>query len=514
MEERMIFAGCEDLLTQRDPSSIAPGFFERLVGQARVNWASRVPPRLPSQANWKLRSALDVTTTPGARLEKQLEKAIAAELKDDGWGSAVPTASGLINSRLRQMNIDLVHRIPDGFQFIELKWGANEPVLAALQMMRYAALYMLYRLEPQLRSTFQSNEMLNARRVGFEVLARCRDYHSIYDLQAFESRINHELFAFCDSNVPGLSAEFCFRCFPCKFVFISGMDPWKIRRAVLARHSPFPEIHIQGCDHKAVTSLADWRAHGLPEERRYQWKPGRSACELATNWTSSGTLRVPNELRALLDSHPETYNVRFSMGFIERETLLPCSALGPRCHDLLLLGSTPAGDGVVLSIEAKADESFDKTIGQKIAELGGRRSNFPSRVEWLAQYLFGESAFLDFKQRLLKSFYEEMHYQLLAAVAGVCIEAERHGAKHAILIVHEFRTTLTEDQKMDENSRILNSFSKHLWEKNSAMMVLSDALSGPLEMRSGIFDGVPFPDNVRLFIGKLRTDLSSPACSS
>jgi hypothetical protein len=94
----MVFKGCEELLKQSDPSLIPVGFFDHLVRSARVNWSKRGVPRLPSAANWKLRSALHVTKTDGQRFEKQLEKAAAMALQGDGWGNAVPTASGLVDS--------------------------------------------------------------------------------------------------------------------------------------------------------------------------------------------------------------------------------------------------------------------------------------------------------------------------------------------------------------------------------------------------------------------------------
>jgi len=488
----------------------------------------RTVPRLPSHANWALRSALHVTRTDGERIEKQLEKSIAAACKNEGWGNAVSTASGLISSGGRQMNIDLVHRIPNGFGFIELKWKTDDPVLAATQLMRYAALYMLYRLEPELMAALPANEMLRAPHVKFEVLAPQPYYFSRFDLLAFQGRVQQELHAFCSSHIPDLTAEFAHRAFPCNFHFVPGMASEHVRSAVLNRASPFlqivtqpgallkqhppsQQIRMRGCSGETVASLADWQVYGLPEERRHHWKLGRSACELATSWSRQGTIQIPREVEAMLAGHVETHGHHLDTGHIEHETALPYSTKGPRCHDLLLTGSSIAGSPIVLSIEAKADEPFDAPVWKKLAAVRGRHSNIPARLEWFTQYLFGESAFLDSETGTLKKVYRDMPYQLMAAVAGICLEAELHSSRQAIFIVHEFQTFLTDPVKMELNAVALGAFFKHLAIRNSfsKTSIPNGSLAGPVEMRSGSFNGVPFPSHIQLLIGKIRTDTTT-----
>jgi hypothetical protein len=523
----MVFAGCEQVFNQKNPALIAPGFFEDVVRIARANWVGRGSLRYPSEANWTFRSALSVTQTDGKWIEKQLEKAIATSCRDDGWGNAVPTASGLVSaSGGKHMNIDLVERLTDGFRFVELKWKADDPVRAATQMMRYAALYMLYRLEPEIMAALPSKEMLRVPHVRFEVLAPREFYVSRFELLAFESFINRELREFCSSHLPNLTADFSYRSFPPEFNFIPGMDYEVVRKAVLDRGSPFQHIvkgneilldrrlpsqqlHIRGCHGTTVTSLADWQAFGLPQERSHHWKPGRSACELATSWTRGEMIRIPGEVDGLLSSNVETRDHLWTAGYIEHETALPFSTRGPRCHDLFLTGTSITGIPAVLSIEAKADESFDAPLWKKLAALEGKRSNLPLRIEWLTQYLFGESAFTDSEHQLLKELYEDMPYQLLAATAAVCLEAERHLTKQAIFVVHEFRTSLTEDGKLEINNVAFEKFFNHLATQNGLVTGETHAgiLAGPLKMRSGSFNAIRFPSQIQLFVGKIRTDL-------
>jgi hypothetical protein len=173
-------------------------------------------------------------------LEKQLQKNIAILLQDEGWGNDVPTASGLVNDRSRQMNIDLAHRIPGGFEFIELKLESNTPYEAALQILRYGAVYMLYRLEPELAKRFRGNQMMNAKHIVLEVLAPDRYYRSKdADLPLLETELNRQVGEFAEEQVGGLSLSFRFMAFQGDFVFSPGMNCDLIRDAVRGRRSPF-----------------------------------------------------------------------------------------------------------------------------------------------------------------------------------------------------------------------------------------------------------------------------------
>ena len=212
-------------------------------------------------------------------------------------------------------------------------------------------------------------------------------------------------------------------------------------------------------------------------------------------------------MEVLFESDSKLKGLTFDRGFIEHETALPFSSSGPRCHDLFLRGVLTDGAPVAVSIEAKADEPFDTTVGDKVRALAQKKSNFPSRLEWLAHYLFGESAFLDFEKRVLKLNYASMPYQLLSAFGGVCVEAQTQKASHAVLIIHEFRTDLTDDTKMAYNSVALEDF--FLWKKNGLAREagLYHSLEGPLKTREGEFCAVKFPSSLQLWVGKIVTNL-------
>jgi hypothetical protein len=233
-----------------------PGFrdthrlFEQVYERIRTNWISnRAGERWPSQSNWVLRVAPEFTQHATQRLEKQLQKNIAVLLQDEGWGNDVPTASGLVNDHGRQMNIDLAHQIPDGFEFIELKLESNTPYEAARQILRYGAVYVLYRLEPELARRFKGNRMMNAKRIVLEVLAPDR-YYTLgdADLPLLEAELDRQVAKFAEERVGGLSLSFRFMAFQANFVFMPGMNSDLIREAVRGRRSPFSRLKTSAND--------------------------------------------------------------------------------------------------------------------------------------------------------------------------------------------------------------------------------------------------------------------------
>ena len=258
----MLLNGCEEILSVTDPALFQPGFFGVLYECIRSNWLDRPRSSPPSQTNWTFRSALNFTPEPTKHFEKQLEKTIASIFALEDWGNAVPTASGLVDSRHRHMSIDLVHRIPGGFEFIELKLKANDPVTAASQALRYAAIYLLYRREPELRTLYRANEMLTARRVVFEVLAPFDYYRSKHNLKVFENFLTNELQSFCAESLPDLQIDFRYRCFPKHFEYTPGMNENAIREAVKTRNSPFQTFSLIGarrsCNWELRTVATTW----------------------------------------------------------------------------------------------------------------------------------------------------------------------------------------------------------------------------------------------------------------
>ncbi len=505
------------------------GLFNRIYECIRVNWLRfRRDDRWPSAANWVLRVAPNFTYEPTKHFEKQFQKQIAICLENQGWGNDVPTASGLVDSQGRHINIDNAHRIDDGFEFVELKVDADDPYKAACQIARYGAIYMLYRLDTELRMRFKGNAMIGAKRIVLEVLAPYRYYsHSEVDLPTLECQLNTQVSAFAASYCAALSLSFRFRAFPPSFEYQPGMDCELIRDAVRGRVSPFAEsteptlstpsedaqtVDMRGYAGEPIRSFDDWEQRALPPERKArQWKEGRSEFELARSWTASGAVAVPPEITQVLDVQEGTRHTAIKSGRTQHETPLPFGDRAPRCHDLTLLAER---DGWVtaICIEAKADEPFGRTVAEELQEARDRRgTRFPERLDWLTSSLFGIPAFRDAERLELSNAVANLRYQLFTAVAGTLIEAQARQATTAILLIHEFRTLATVDAKLQHNAEALNRFlslfCSHNGGPDEAVCLGHGEMLGPISVIERPIAGLPvITSEVPLFIGKIRTD--------
>ncbi len=217
------------------------GLFEEMYGQIRKNWLLfHEPDRWPTKKNWVLRVAPRFTPNSTKYIEKQLQKEIAIALEFEGWGNDMPTASGLVNSGSRQMNVDIAHELTDGIELFEVKVASNTPYEAALQILRYGAIYSLYRLEPELAKRFRENKVILAKRVALKVLAPCSYYsNSNVDLSLLEVQIDRQVRHFAEHIFDKFEMSFEFQAFPVGFNYQPGMDREALCDAVRRRCSPF-----------------------------------------------------------------------------------------------------------------------------------------------------------------------------------------------------------------------------------------------------------------------------------
>ena len=513
------------MLPERD------GLFELIYEQILTNWHRRSEQdRWPTPSNWILRVVPDYTHDSRRHFEKQLQKQIAICLEDEGWGNDVPTASGLIDSGGRQMNVDLAHRVTDGFELVELKLESNTPYDAAIQVLRYGAIYMLYRLEPDLARRFQSHEMIRAKRIVLVVLAPYGYFsQSDVDLPLLERQLNRDVAIFANKHNSAVSLSFHFAALPPEFIYKPGMDCGVIRGAVRHRASPFSEqsepqgsvpqygespmaVAIKGYANQPIRSFADWEKYALPPDRRTRhWKEGRSAFELGRIWTISGKPAAPAVLVQLLKSHEGTKRTVIKSGITEHETFLPFGNRGPRCHDLSLQAERD-DSAITICIEAKADEPFGGTVEEELRKARQRPvTRFPERLDWLTRSLLGVPAYTDADHQVLSEVISVLPYQLFAAIAGTLLEAGIRGAITAIFLVHEFRTTATVDAKMEANADALNSFLSLLQSVNGGpdedRQLQPGEIIGPiLIIERPVAGSARLPCQIPLFIGKIRTD--------
>jgi hypothetical protein len=198
-------------------------------------------------------------------------------------------------------------------------------------------------------------------------------------------------------------------------------------------------------------------------------------------------------------------------GYAELKTKLRGERGGERNHDLLLVGRTPS-EKVVLGVEGKADETFDRTLAErweearKTIEEKKEPTNWPKRLGRLAPALLGVEATMP--DGSLNPSIAEVPYQLLSALAGTLIEAEDREAQLAILVAHTFRTAKTTDERIAANHEALADFIARFADE-STNEIGEEQLYGPFQAHD-----VPssrIPSSIEFLIGALTTDLRGGA---
>jgi hypothetical protein len=236
-----------------------------------------------------------------------------------------------------------------------------------------------------------------------------------------------------------------------------------------------------------IESIEDWFRLAPPAGGRRQWKEGRSAKEAARRWLQG----VPPEVAEALDFHVDLRG--FTATFAEPEVKTELDEFPrKRNHDLIVEGQGPNGS-VLLCVEAKADETFDKTVAVRLDEAVPT-SNLPERIRRISLALFGDGRVEPIA---------DLRYQLLQACAGSLIEAQNRRVQSCVLLVHVFRTRLTDDQRIADNAADLDRFVAHL-SGGASTAVPSNGAVGPIAVPGYM----TVPHSERLYIAKATADLT------
>lgn len=200
-------------------------------------------------------------------------------------------------------------------------------------------------------------------------------------------------------------------------------------------------------DGTPITKYEDW----TPPKMAYHWKDDRSAKELAKAWFRPGHLTPPDEFMVLLHSEERFRGLQFISGIPEHVTRLPEKGEG-RNHDLWLHGKT-LSESVTTCIEAKADEPFGKeTVGEYRLSANKRRASgkstrAPERITKLLSIVpAGDTR------------WDKVRYQLLTAICGAALQAQKDQSTVAVLVIHEFHTQSTKAEKLEANDDAFQDF--------------------------------------------------------
>lgn len=156
---------------------------------------------------------------------------------------------------------------------------------------------------------------------------------------------------------------------------------------------------------------------------------------------------------------PRLAGFRTERAIVEAQTRFDAHRGGPRNHDLLIVGAAE-GRRVVVSVEAKADETFGETVAEyQTAAQRKLDKGVPTRaldrLAGLVAAIAGHNAPL--------STVVGLRYQLLSATAGALASAFDEGADQAVVFVYEFATATTTASKRAANDAALLAFLRSLF---------------------------------------------------
>lgn len=203
-----------------------------------------------------------------------------------------------------------------------------------------------------------------------------------------------------------------------------------------------------------IESLDDWRVHAGPKTPD-QWVDHRSAKESARAWLREGSAGIPSEIRALLASHPDFSEI--ARWEAEPEARVRFDSFRGESSNLdVLLRAEDSSGSFIVGVEAKADETFSVILSDARRSAEKRleqnpRSKGVERLELLLGGLFGGGTTGEID-------LADLRYQLCTATAAVLSEADRTGSDRAVLVIHEFVTSKTEDRLHRENAADLDRF--------------------------------------------------------
>jgi len=249
---------------------------------------------------------------------------------------------------------------------------------------------------------------------------------------------------------------------------------------------------IRNMNGDEIHSVDEWFKYAPPKMGIRHWKDKRSAKEAAKAWIGTGKPVMPIELKSVLDTHQFTKDFYPDWVIPEMITVLDNFKGEHRNQDLGISGASPEGK-VFISVEAKADEPFDKMISMQISNAK-EGSKIPARIEGFSKAIFG---------RPVDDRIGQLKYQLLTGLAGALIEAKSQNADYAVFIVHEFISRSLDAKKLSRNSDDFQMFFEELTEISGL-----NYGDGKLHEIRSVPGGEFVPAGMPLLSGKIQTQLT------
>ena len=167
----------------------------------------------PSGKNWRFEARPKISPKNKSP-EVCLERAIVRLQKRKEWANQSPVASGVISDTSdKGRHVDLVREIERNsiYELIELKWDANNPFFAAMEILCYGLVYLIYR-EKFLAS--EKQPLLKANTIRLRVLAPSAYYlsnipNTKQTLLNLESNISDAIKVFAEKVDVKMNFQFC-----------------------------------------------------------------------------------------------------------------------------------------------------------------------------------------------------------------------------------------------------------------------------------------------------------------
>lgn len=179
----------------------------------------------------------------------------------------------------------------------------------------------------------------------------------------------------------------------------------------------------------------DWRR--LLADPATQWEPLKSALEMAVCWEAArdSDRGLPPEVLAAVDSVPELRGAHLLIGLPEHQVHVEGGG-HPSQNDLWALLRV-RDDLISMAVEAKAGEPLDDLVRDWLPRER-ERSRKPERLSALQRRL-----------GIVGADVGHIRYQLLHRTVSALKEAERFGARWAVLLVQSFNRVADEGSWTD-----------------------------------------------------------------
>ncbi|WP_214630769.1 DUF6946 family protein [Paenibacillus agaridevorans] len=174
-----------------------------------------------------------------------------------------------------------------------------------------------------------------------------------------------------------------------------------------------------------LTDMESWRS--LLTDPGKHWVERFSAFELAHSWTQIPKSKFPSAVQQLfIDSGSDVFRKLEPLAMFPEHPVYLDTKQAPSQNDLFVLARN-AHDLMTIMVEGKVNETFGPTVADWLKEASDGKMR-------RLQFLLDELNLRDIDNIKIHS----QRYQLLHRTASALLEAKRHHARHAVVLVHSF----------------------------------------------------------------------------